>query len=100
MRLIGYLYHKGDLKWYAAQLLYIFLFSNEIQRNNFLRNSEDLILVPESKRCSAHVKPINVMKTVAEGFLAPFNVTIMTPRYEPSGFVKAWMHYPSSDRVL
>ena len=40
------------------------------------------------------------MKTVAEGFLAPFNVTIMTPRYEPSGFVKAWMHYPSSDRVL
>ena len=57
-------------------------------------------MVPEAKNRSANVKPINVLNTVAEGFLAPFNVTTMTPRYEPSGFVSAWKHYPSSDRVL
>jgi hypothetical protein len=91
LRVAGFLYSTGDQKYYAAYLLYILLFSNEIKRNNFLRSTDGLILVPSLTRPSGtHIKPISVLANVAEGFLCPFNVHTLEPRYDPNGFVRVW----------
>jgi hypothetical protein len=89
-----------DVKYYAAYLLYIFLFSNDIKRNNFLRNSEGLSIVPSIVHpTGSPIKPVPVLTNVAEGFLCPFSVHTLEPKYNGSGFIQVWDNYPSNERV-